>query len=292
MRGVLHVVRKRDDLAIIVVARCEKLRQRRAEQAGRPGPEDDERLAGPAVGTVPAHLRPLSSVPALGHHESRAKDAHQPILAATGTLRRIAFRQVAATPTELRLDTPRGRRRLLVLGQRKEHVDIHIAAKETVVEDAEVPLDVVFGRLFDATPAGRMALAALHQRQVQDVFVALQIVGVAQVVVRRVELRGSFVGRGLGRFVVDAAHHAPQFPQPQVELHVQQWTRRQIRGCGFARLFARDADQRAHRVQDVKRFPAISDRQTALQAFEHGAERRRFRIADHAQQVHERRVFA
>ena len=46
---------------------------------------------------------------------------------------------------------------------------------------------MVLRGLLDTAPPGSVALAALHQRQVQDLFVALQVVRVAQAVLRAID---------------------------------------------------------------------------------------------------------
>ena len=85
VRGILYVVREGDDLVIVVVTGREQLGEHGAEQAGRPGAQDDERLSRPAERTVPAKLRMHVLAAPPGNYSVGAKDACEPIVTAAGT---------------------------------------------------------------------------------------------------------------------------------------------------------------------------------------------------------------
>ena len=136
MRGVLHVVREGDHLAVVVVARTLRLTQRNAQQAGGAGAEDDQRLPRPAVRTVAAQphrprLAAASGIDRVGPED--ADEAFGPTLVAS---RGVRGQHRAAGPADADVEAADSARR--VRGEEVHHVDV--PEEEAIVEDPQVAL--------------------------------------------------------------------------------------------------------------------------------------------------------
>ena len=281
VRGVLDVVREGDHLAVVVVARSLRLPQRDAQQAGGARADDDQRLVRVAVRTVAVQLRPPGLAPAPELDRRGAEDAHEAVRAAAGASGRVRGVHGAARAADGEVEAARaGRRR----GREQErHVDV--AQEEPVVEHPQVAFEARLGRPLDGPPAGDPALAALHERQVQRGVVRFQVVEEAQPAGRPVAGFRRFLGRPLRRFLVQAAHHAPQLAHPQVQGDLQERPQR------AALAAPRCRDQGAQPVQDAGGLGVVGRGQAAAEPLDDLGQRRRAAV-QHPQQVHERRVLA
>ena len=98
-----------------------------------------------------------------------------------------------------------------------------------------------------------------------------------------------FRGGPLGRFLVQAAHHAPQLAHPEMQTDLEKGPQR----TAGARVLAaaRHRDQGAEAVQHAERLPVVRHRKAVAEARHEPGHRRRSAV-EHPEQVDECRVLA
>ena len=177
MGGVLHVVGERDDLGIVVVRRAERLRQSNARYGRRSYAEHDQGMPGIAVRTSERQHFPLLPAPLLGFLRFGPECAHQlrvrePGTALAAVVGRLALMQSTASAADRNvLSVGAGRH-----GTRKEKADPRTPGEVEVVEEPEILKHSRPFRVRHGSPSGSVALAALHERQVNDGFVGRDLI--------------------------------------------------------------------------------------------------------------------
>ena len=213
MGGVLHVVGERDDLGIVVVRRTKRLRQSNARYGRRSYAEHYQGMPGIAVRTGERQHYALLPSALLGFlrfgpecaHQLRVREPRTALAAIVGRLALMQSTASAADRDGLALGAGRH-------GTRKEKADPRTPGKVKVVEEPEVLKHLRPFGIRHGGPGGGVALAALHERQVNHGFVGCDLVREPQ---PRAALGGPVVrvGRAVGRSP-DTANHASQFPHP------------------------------------------------------------------------------
>ena len=306
MRGVLHVIRKGNDLRVVVVAGSIRLVERFAQQNRGARADDEKRVLRPAVGAVRTHFHALLGATASDHRRVRDENPDRPVQAALlagGRLARFAGSEFkgSAPAAERRFRGP-GERRLRV---GEEETDIAVPAEEAVVEPPEVLIHAVARLAAEGGPAGRPAFAALDERQVSVPLFRAQVVGVTQAAQDRPG-RGPAAAAGSGRFrrkgfaalafgrfraliraLVNAANHTAEFARPQVDAYLEEGAKLGLDTC--ASVAPGHRDQGAQPVEQAERLLVALDLERLAEAADDFAQG--FRLAvQNPQQVHEAAV--
>ena len=203
VRGVLHRVRERDELLVLVEATAEQLAHHHRRQAGGLRAHDGQRPVPPAIRAVMVRLGELGAIACGFLQVGRDVHGQQRLVPAVRTTALRHLVQGAALWAHLlafKYAPVSGRR------CRKQEARRYVFAEERVVEDAQVLLQLVRAGLGQrCAPAGCVAVTAVDHRQMLMI-----LVGLAQVVVVPQH-----------RLRIHLGHHAPKFALPDLHLHLQ-----------------------------------------------------------------------